>query len=152
MKMPRGQGMWPAFWMLGDDCGDVGWPDCGEIDVMENIGSEPGTVHGTLHGPGYSGSDGLGSSYSLPDGQDFADDFHVFAVDWLPEAITWSVDGQVYGTKTPADTGGDPWVFDTPFFLILNLAVGGDWPGDPDETPSSPQQLIVDYVRVSSES
>nr|MDT0524662.1 glycoside hydrolase family 16 protein [Streptomyces sp. DSM 41633] len=96
MKVPRGQGMWPAFWMLGDDFGDVGWPQSGEIDVMENVGFEPGTVHGTLHGPGYSGADGIGAGYTLPNGEAFADDFHTFAVDWAPDSITWSVDGQVY--------------------------------------------------------
>ncbi|SCK50096.1 family 16 glycosylhydrolase [Streptomyces sp. WMMB 322] len=149
MKVPQGQGMWPAFWMLGEDIGSAGWPACGEIDVMENIGSEPSTVHGTIHGPGYSGGEGIGSGYSLPDGQKFADDFHTFAVDWSPDKIVWSVDGNEYQTRTPADLGGDRWVFDHPFFMILNLAVGGDWPGDPDGSTSFPQQLVVDYVRVT---
>lgn len=84
IKIPRGQGIWPAFWMLGDDFGNVGWPDSGEIDIMENVGFEPGTVHGTLHGPGYSGSGGIGAAYTLPGGQAFADDFHTFSVDWAP--------------------------------------------------------------------
>ncbi|MET8473521.1 glycoside hydrolase family 16 protein [Streptomyces sp. NPDC004856] len=150
MKIPRGQGMWPAFWMLGSDIGSAGWPNCGEIDVMENVGSEPSTVHGTIHGPGYSGSGGIGAPYSLPGGQAFADDFHTFAVDWTPNKITWSVDGTVYQTRTPADVGGNQWVFEKPFFLILNLAVGGDWPGDPDGATQFPQQLVVDYVRVST--
>ncbi|MDX3798756.1 ricin-type beta-trefoil lectin domain protein [Streptomyces sp. AK04-3B] len=151
MKIPRGQGMWPAFWMLGDDIGRVGWPDSGEIDVMENVGFEPSTVHGTLHGPGYSGSGGIGAGYALPAGQAFADAFHTFAVDWSPNAITWSVDGAVYQRRTPADLGGRRWVFDKPFFLILNLAVGGYWPGDPDGGTVFPQQLLVDYVRVSAD-
>ncbi|GHF93525.1 lectin [Streptomyces thermodiastaticus] len=150
MKIPRGQGMWPAFWMLGTDIGDVGWPNSGEIDVMENVGYEPSTVHGTIHGPGYSGSGGIGAPYSLPNGQAFADDFHTFAVDWAPDSITWSVDGNVYQRRTPADLGGKTWVFNKPFFLILNLAVGGDWPGDPDGSTSFPQQLVVDSVSVTT--
>ncbi|MGA6871727.1 lectin [Streptomyces sp. NPDC004491] len=152
MKIPRGQGIWPAFWMLGSDIGSVGWPNSGEIDIMENVGFEPGTVHGTLHGPGYSGSGGIGAGYSLPGGQAFADAFHTFAVDWSPNVITWSVDGTVYQRRTPADLGGRQWVFDKPFFVILNLAVGGYWPGDPDGSTVFPQQLLVDYVRVSSDS
>jgi beta-glucanase (GH16 family) len=136
--------------MLGDDLGSAGWPNSGEIDVMENIGKEPGTVHGTIHGPGYSGSGGLGAAYTLPNGKAFADDFHVFAVDWSPSAITWSVDGQAYETRTPADVGGNKWVFDHPFFIILNFAVGGDWPGSPDSGTSFPQTMTVDYVHVTA--
>ncbi|MEU2054863.1 ricin-type beta-trefoil lectin domain protein [Streptomyces bungoensis] len=147
MKIPRGQGMWPAFWMLGTP---VNWPDSGEIDVMENVGYEPSTVHGTIHGPGYSGSGGLGAAYTLPNGQAFADAFHTFAVDWAPGSITWSVDGQVYERRTPADLGGKTWVFDKPFFLILNLAVGGYWPGDPDGSTQFPQALVVDSVSVTT--
>ncbi|MFJ8857698.1 family 16 glycosylhydrolase [Streptomyces sp. NPDC102451] len=150
MKIPRGQGIWPAFWMLGADIGSVGWPNSGEIDIMENVGFEPGTVHGTLHGPGYSGSGGIGAGYTLPGGAAFADDFHTFAVDWAPDSITWSVDGTVYQQRTPADLNGNDWVFDKPFFLILNLAVGGYWPGDPDGSTSFPQELVVDYVRVTT--
>ncbi|MFE5977874.1 ricin-type beta-trefoil lectin domain protein [Streptomyces sp. NPDC056460] len=150
MRVPRGQGMWPAFWMLGNDLGQVGWPASGEIDIMENVGFEPSTVHGTLHGPGYSGSGGIGAGYTLPGGQAFADAFHTFAVDWSPGKITWSVDGTVYQTRTPADLGGRAWVFDKPFFLILNLAVGGYWPGDPDGSTAFPQQLVVDHVRVTT--
>lgn len=147
MKIPRGQGMWPAFWMLGTP---VNWPDSGEIDVMENVGFEPSTVHGTIHGPGYSGSGGIGAGYSLPGGQAFADAFHTFAVDWAPDSITWSVDGNVYQRRTPADLGGKTWVFNKPFFLILNLAVGGYWPGDPDGSTQFPQQLVVDSVSVTT--
>jgi beta-glucanase (GH16 family) len=150
MKIPRGQGMWPAFWMLGTDLGQVGWPNSGEIDVMENVGFEPSTVHGTIHGPGYSGSAGIGAPYSLPNGQAFADAFHTFAVDWAPDSISWSVDGTVYQRRTPADLGGKTWVFNKPFFLILNLAVGGYWPGDPDASTSFPQQLVVDSVSVTT--
>jgi beta-glucanase (GH16 family) len=150
MKLPRGQGMWPAFWMLGNNIGTVGWPNSGELDIMENVGYEPGTIHGTIHGPGYSGSAGIGAGYTLPNGQSFSDAFHTFAVDWSPNSISWSVDGIVYQTRTPADLGGNTWVFDHPFYIILNLAVGGYWPGDPDSTTSFPQQLVVDYVHVTT--
>ncbi|MFD5935899.1 ricin-type beta-trefoil lectin domain protein [Streptomyces sp. NPDC060333] len=150
LKVPRGQGMWPAFWMLGNDIGQVGWPASGEIDVMENVGFEPSTIHGTLHGPGYSGSGGIGAAYTLPGGQAFADAFHTFAVDWAPDSVTWSVDGTVYQRRTPADLGGRAWAFNKPFFLILNLAVGGYWPGDPDAGTAFPQQLVVDHVRVTT--
>jgi beta-glucanase (GH16 family) len=149
MKIPRGQGMWPAFWMLGTG---GGWPDSGEIDVMENVGFEPGAVHGTIHGPGYSGSGGIGAGYTLPGGQAFADGFHTFAVDWSPNSITWSVDGNAYQTRTPADLNGNRWVFDHPFYVIMNLAVGGYWPGDPDGSTTFPQQLVVDYVHVTTSS
>jgi beta-glucanase (GH16 family) len=147
MKIPRGQGMWPAFWMLGDNIGSAGWPQCGEIDIMENVGNEPNTVHGTIHGPGYSGSAGVGAAYNGPV---FADGFHTYAIDWSPNQIKWSVDGNVYETRTPADVNGNQWVFDHPFYLILNLAVGGYWPGDPDGSTSFPQQLVVDYVHVTT--
>ncbi|MGW5104468.1 ricin-type beta-trefoil lectin domain protein [Streptomyces sp. NPDC004100] len=150
IKIPRGKGMWPAFWMLGDNLGSAGWPDSGEIDIMENVGNEPSTVHGTIHGPGYSGANGIGAPYNAPDGKAFADDFHVFAVDWSPNAITWSVDGHAYETRTPADVNGNKWVYDHPFFMILNLAVGGDWPGSPDGGTSFPQTMTVDYVHVSA--
>ncbi len=146
MKLPRGQGMWPAFWMLGTDIGNVGWPNCGEIDIMENVGFEPNSVHGTIHGPGYSGAGGIGAAYSGPN---FSDDFHTFAVDWSTDRIVWSVDGHAYETRTPADLGGKSWAFNHPFFVILNLAVGGDWPGDPNSSTQFPQQLVVDYVHVS---
>ncbi|OLR94732.1 hydrolase [Actinokineospora bangkokensis] len=147
IKMSRGQGMWPAFWMLGNDIGSAGWPQCGEIDVMENVGFEPKTVHGTIHGPGYSGSGGIGAPYGI--GGDFADGFHTFAVDWTPGRIVWSVDGNAYSTKTTGDVGGNRWVFDHPFYMILNLAVGGYWPGDPDGSTQFPNQLVVDYVHVT---
>ncbi|MER8010393.1 family 16 glycosylhydrolase [Streptomyces sp. NPDC094149] len=150
IKVPRGQGVWPAFWMLGDDLGSAGWPNSGEIDIMENVGNEPGTVHGTMHGPGYSGSGGIGAAYTLPNGKSFADDFHVFAVDWSPTAIKWSVDGHAYETRTPADLDGNKWVYDHPFFIILNFAVGGDWPGSPDANTSFPQTMTVDYVHVTT--
>ncbi|MBV8810206.1 MAG: glycoside hydrolase family 16 protein [Acidobacteriaceae bacterium] len=149
MKIPSGQGLWPAFWMLGDDIEAVEWPQCGEIDVMENIGKEPGIVHGTIHGPGYSGSKGIGHPYSLPDGRPFAGDFHVYAVEWAPDSITFLVDDHPYFTVTPASLPqGTRWVYDHSFFLLLNLAVGGGWPGNPDTTTQFPQSLVVDWVHV----
>ncbi|MDP4332195.1 glycoside hydrolase family 16 protein [Curtobacterium sp. A7_M15] len=148
IRIPRGQGIWPAFWMLGADIGSVGWPACGEIDVMENVGYEPTVVHGTVHGPGYSGAQGISAAYRNPTGAAFADDFHVFGVDWRPDAITWSVDGTAYRTVTRADVGTNPWVFDKPFFVVLNVAVGGSWPGPPDASTRFPQQMTVDWVRV----
>jgi beta-glucanase (GH16 family) len=150
IKIPRGQGLWPAFWMLGNDIGSVGWPNSGEIDIMENVGFEPSTVHGTIHGPGYSGAGGLGGGYTLPGGQQFANDFHTFTVDWASDSITWYVDGQQYVRKTPADLGGNRWVFNHPFFMIMNVAVGGSWPGNPDGSTVFPQQMVIDYVRVYS--
>jgi beta-glucanase (GH16 family) len=144
MKLPYGQGIWPAFWMLGGNS----WPNSGEIDIMENLGREPSIAHGTIHGPGYSGADGPSGSYTLPGGAVFSDDFHVFAIEWEPNVIRWYVDGNHYSTKTPADINGNTWVFDHGFFFILNVAVGGDWPGDPDETTVFPQRMLIDYVRV----
>ncbi|MGN7191398.1 MULTISPECIES: family 16 glycosylhydrolase [unclassified Curtobacterium] len=149
IRIPRGQGIWPAFWMLGADIGQVGWPACGEIDVMENVGYEPTVVHATVHGPGYSGASGLSAAYTNPTGAAFADDFHVFGVDWRPGSITWLVDGVAQRTVTRADVGANPWVFDKPFFVLLNVAVGGTWPGSPDATTRFPQQMLVDWVRVS---
>jgi len=148
IKISYGQGMWPAFWMLGNDIGTVGWPTCGEIDIMENIGKEPAMVHGTIHGPGYSGGTGIGSPFSLAAGR-FADDYHLYAVEWEPTVIRFYVDKILYATRTPADLPqGTKWVYDHPFFVILNLAVGGDWPGAPDNTTVFPQTMLVDYVRV----
>jgi beta-glucanase (GH16 family) len=148
IKIPFGQGMWPAFWMLGNDIRTVGWPTCGEIDIVENIGKEPAIVHGTIHGPGYSGGDGIGSPFSLAAGR-FADDYHVYAVEWEPNVIRFYVDSNLYATRTPADLPqGAKWVYGHPFFMILNLAVGGDWPDAPDNTTAFPQTMLVDYVRV----
>lgn len=148
IKIPFGQGIWPAFWMLGNDIAIAGWPTCGEIDIMENVGKEPTIVHGTLHGPGYSGANPLSGSYTLPAGR-FADDFHVFAVEWEPTAIRFYVDDKLYETQTPSNVpSGSRWVYDHPFFILLNLAVGGNWPGNPDATTTFPQQMLVDYVKV----
>lgn len=148
IQIPRGQGIWPAFWMLGADLPGVPWPQAGEIDVMENVGFEPHLVHGTVHGPGYSGSGGISGTSMHPQGWSFADTFHTFAVDWRPGSITWSVDGVVYHQVTRESLGGREWVFDKPYFLVLNVAVGGSWPGYPDASTVFPQQMKVDYVRV----
>jgi beta-glucanase (GH16 family) len=148
IKMPFGQGIWPAFWMLGANIDTVNWPTCGEVDIMENIGREPSIIHGTIHGPGYSGSNGPSASFTLPNNQRFADAFHNFAVEWEPDVVRFYCDGILYKTRTPADIPGKTWVFDHPFFIILNLAVGGTWPGNPDATTVFPQTLQVDYVRV----
>jgi beta-glucanase (GH16 family) len=148
LKVPFGQGIWPAFWMLGANSDSVGWPMCGEIDIMEQIGREPSINHGTLHGPGYSGGSGISGIYTLSDGQKFADDFHSFAIEWEPTAIRFYVDGNLYQTKTTADAAGRQWVFDHPFFIIMNVAVGGSFPGSPDATTTFPQTMTVDYVRV----
>ena len=149
IKIPYGQGLWPAFWMLGSNITTVSWPTCGEIDIMENIGKEPSTVHGTIHGPGYSGANGIGSPDTLPNNQKFSDDFHVYAIEWEPNVIRFYVDNTLYATRTPADLPqGTQWVYSHNFFIILNVAVGGGWPGNPDSTTVFPQQMLVDYVRV----
>ncbi len=149
IQIPRGQGIWPAFWMLGANADSVGWADCGEIDIMENVGREPGTIHGTVHGPGYSGGGGIGGPFKLPSNESFADVFHLFAIDWETNRIRWSVDNQTYFSVTPTNLpAGKKWVFDKPEFLLMNLAVGGEWPGKPDSTTAFPQQMLVDYVRV----
>lgn len=147
IKIPEGQGMWPAFWLLGNDIATNPWPACGEIDVMENIGKEPNIVHGSMHGPGYSGGAGPTAQISLS--SPVGDAFHVFAIEWEQNVIRWYVDNTLYSTKTNADIpSGDTWVYAHPFFILLNVAVGGTWPGNPDSTTVFPQQMLVDYVRV----
>jgi beta-glucanase (GH16 family) len=151
LQIPRGQGLWPAFWLLGSHIDASGWPRCGEIDVMENVGREPATVHGTMHGPGYSGAGGIGAAFSLAADQRFADSYHLFAIEWdrEPPALRWYVDDTLYEVRTPADLpAGARWVYDHPFFLLLNVAVGGSWPGRPDATTVFPQAMKADFVRV----
>lgn len=154
MKIPRGQGMWPAFWLLGDDIDTVGWPTCGEIDVMENIGKEPTLCHGTIHGPQPGVTDyGVGKSATLPTTAPLADDYHVYAIEWDATTITFLLDEVSYASPKPSDlSSGAKWVFDHPFYMLLNLAVGGSWPGDPDATTVLPQELRVDWVRVYTKS
>jgi beta-glucanase (GH16 family) len=149
IKVPAGRGTWPAFWLLGTDIDAVGWPRCGEIDVMEFVGSEPRTVHGTLHGPGYAGvGNGIGAAYDT--GFDLAGDFHVYAVDWTPDRITWSIDGAAYCTLGRSDVPGGAWVFEHDFYLLVNLAIGGSWPGNTTDDPSLPATMLIDWVRVNS--
>jgi len=148
IQVPSGQGVWPAFWLIGDDFPAVGWPECGEIDVMENVGREPGIIHGSIHGPGYSGRSPLTTAYTLSQGK-FSDGFHIFAVEWEPQEIRFYVDGELFATKRAEDIPtGSHWVFDHPFFIVLNLAVGGHFPGSPDKSTTFPQRMLVDYVRV----
>jgi beta-glucanase (GH16 family) len=149
IKLPGGQGIWPAFWMMGSNFESVGWPACGEIDIMENIGNEPSAVHGSLHGPGYSGGDPLTGTFTLPRKARFSHDFHLFAVEWTPREIRFYVDDDLFETQTvDSIPSGKHWDFDHPFFLLLNVAVGGYWPGNPDATTSFPVSMLVDYVRV----
>ncbi len=151
IKLPFGQGIWSAFWMLGInfESPGVGWPKCGEIDIMENIGREPGTVHGTVHGPGYSEEQGIGKAYTLSNGRRFTDDYQIFGIEWSPDSIQFFVDGSLYHSVIPSTLPtGTEWVFNHPFFLLLNVAVGGGWPGNPDSTTVFPQRMLVDYVRV----
>jgi beta-glucanase (GH16 family) len=116
---------------------------------MENIGKEPSVVHGTIHGPGYSDGKGISHQYALPNGQALSDDFHIYAIEWSPAAIAFFLDDKPYATVTPTDLpAGTHWVYNHPFFLLLNLAVGGEWPGNPDSTTQFPQALVVDWVRV----
>jgi beta-glucanase (GH16 family) len=150
IQLPAGHGMWPAFWMLGEDFPAKGWPTCGEIDIMENKGREPGTVYGSLHGPStHGGTSDLSKTFTLPEGQRLSDGFHIYAVEWEPEEVRFFLDSTVYATFRKADwPAGERWVFDHPFFIILNLAVGGDFTGAPDATTVFPQAMLVDYVRV----
>lgn len=146
MKLPYGQGMWPAFWMLGDNIDDVGWPECGEIDIMEYRGQETSRVHGSLHGPGYSGGEPVTGYYDLPNNR-FDLDFHLFAVEWGKDFIEFYVDDYRYQRIDLEDVPGQ-WVYDHPFFILLNLAVGGNYVGPPNEQTVFPQTMLIDYVRV----
>lgn len=147
MRLPQTQGIWPAFWMLGGNFAEAGWPHSGEIDIMEHVGSEPTLTHGALHGPGYSGNTPFSGTHDLRQRVDAA--YHVYAVEWDATGIRWFVDGQQFHAITRAQVEArGPWVFDQPFFLLLNVAVGGSWPGSPDATSLFPQRLYVDWVRV----
>ena len=162
IKLPFGHGVWPAFWMLGEDIAIVSWPACGEVDIMENFGvytavggktiDNTSINNGTAHGPGYSGANGIGASSTLPFGEAVYDDFHIYAIEWSQNSIVWFLDGVPYHTVTPASIpAGTQWVYNAPFFILLNLAIGGPgtFLGTPD--PSAPfpdQDLVVDYVRV----
>lgn len=146
IRLPVGAGIWPAFWMLGYDIDTVGWPECGEIDIMEFRGQEPGVIHGSLHGPGHSGGQAVTQRYALPNGR-FDTDFHVFGVEWDSESISWFVDGERYNRVRSGDVSGR-WAYDHPFFLLLNVAVGGNFIGPPNAATVFPQTMLVDWVRV----
>jgi beta-glucanase (GH16 family) len=151
IQIPFGRGIWSAFWLLGGNVDTVPWPDSGEIDVMENVGHERSTVHGTVHGPGYSGGNGIGRPYRLTRNENFSDAFHTFAIEWEPGELRWYVDDVLYSTVDDGDLPrGSAWVYDHPFFMILNVAVGGNWPGAPDASTTFPQTMLVDHVRVST--
>lgn len=148
IRIPRGIGFWPAFWMLGQDIDTVGYPDCGEIDVMEAVGQHPRAAWGSVHGPP-DPTTGVSGRYLAA--QRLAEGFHVYAAYWTPTSIAFTVDGHVYYTATPADLAavGQRWVENRPFFLLLNLAVGGPWPGSPTPQTPFPGRMVVDWVRIS---
>jgi beta-glucanase (GH16 family) len=146
LKTPYGPGVWPAFWMLGTTIEGVSWPQAGEIDIMELRGQLPSTIQGTIHGPGYSGGNAITGSYSLRNSR-FDLDFHVFAVEWTEDQIDFFVDGYLYNRITKKDVPGQ-WVYDHPFFMILNVAVGGNYAGYPNDQTPFPQKMTIDYVRV----
>ena len=185
IKVPGGSGLWPAFWLLGENFDVDGWPQCGEIDIMEYRRQEPTKVSGSVHGPGYSGeTDPQGQvtkSYDLGNNR-YDAGFHVFGIEWGPEYINYYIDDVLYNQITPSDIEVTPadvvytlndaveaveateespaveaveatdvtgdWVFNKPFYIIINLAVGGNFPGNPDDGETFPQNMLVDYVRV----
>ena len=147
IKVPVGDGTWPAFWLLGSDISSNAWPNCGEIDIMETKGSEPSTVHGTAHGPGYSGGDGIVNTYTIS--SRLGSGYHVYALDWTKNKMVWSIDGRVYHTVTPTIVGNHAYVFNKPMFMILNVAAGGWFAGDVDPDLTS-AQMSVDYIRYYS--
>jgi len=151
MKLPAGQGMWPAFWLMGDTVSQVSWPKCGEIDIMENLGRQPSRAYGTLHAAGYAGA-GHGKTFDLPGGRALSEDFHIFGMIWQPKKIQFYVDSpsNIYATFTADQlAAGEEWPFDTgKFYLLLNTAVGGSWGGPPDATTKTPAEMLIDYVRV----
>lgn len=146
--LPEGQGLWPALWMLGTKFNAVGWPACGEIDIMELVGNQPDRVHGTVHyGNNASTRQQDGASKALSGGLKFSEEFHVFSLIWENDKIQWLLDDVVYHEFTRAEVGGFPYPFNDNFFLIFNVAVGGDWPGSPNSSTVFPQRMIVDYIR-----
>jgi len=148
IQLPFGQGIWPAFWLLGDDSnGTESWPQIGEIDIMEYRGQEPTIIHGSVHGPGYSAGNAVTDSYRLTNGR-YDTDFRIFAIEWGPDFIRYYVDDTLYNEITPDDVNGE-WVFnDNTFYIILNVAVGGTFVGPPSSLTPFPQTMMVDYVRV----
>jgi beta-glucanase (GH16 family) len=149
IKLPWGQGLWPAFWMLGDDNNGLEvWPQIGEIDIMENRGQEPTLITGSVHGPGYSGANSVSKDFELENDR-FDTGFHVFGIEWNENYINYYVDDVLYNQIRPSDLPGE-WVFDDEFYIILNVAVGGNYVGSPNEQTVFPQEMLVDYVRVYS--
>jgi len=146
VQVPQGSGIWPAVWTLGNDFREVGWPQTGEIDVMEFVGRLPNEIFGTIHGPGYSGGNSYGDIYTFD--TPVYEEFHTFSVEWTPERIDWFVDDIQYYTATPADVAPNEWVYDHPFSLLTNVAVGGNFGGTPGEDLVFPQSLTLDYIRV----
>lgn len=149
IKTPSGPGIWPAFWMLGQNIETVNWPQCGEIDIMEQRGQEPNINHGSLHGPGYSAGAAITSSYTLTTGR-FDTDFHIYAVEWSEDRIDFFVNNFLYKRVLKSEVPGE-WVYNQPFFIILNIAVGGTFVGFPTSRTPFPQQMVVDYVKVYRE-
>ena len=146
IRMPTGQGIWPAFWMLGADIDSNPWPQAGEIDIMEFRGQEPTTTLGSVHGPGYSGGDAISKSYTLENDR-FDTGFHVFGIEWGPNYVNYYVDDELFNQITRDDVPGE-WVFNKPFYILINLAVGGSFVGSPNTETVFPQTMVVDYVRV----
>jgi hypothetical protein len=146
-RLPKGKGIWPALWMLGNNISSKPWPACGEIDIMELLGDNPRVTYGTMHwGPAGGGSTHIGGNYTLSSGS-FYDQFHVFSLKWETDKLVFLVDDVIYFTGTKSQVNGD-YPFDKPFFFIMNVAVGGNWPGNPDATTTFPQRMILDYVRI----
>ena len=147
-KLPVGKGIWPALWMLGTNISSVGWPACGEMDIMELVGTYPSSITGTMHWKNTSGNDAFkNANYNLS-GSDFSQQFHVFSVIWKQDSIKWYVDDNLYLSTSAADVGAANYPFNAEQFFIFNVAVGGNWPGSPDSNTSFPERMYVDYVRV----
>lgn len=150
-RLPKGRGLWPAIWMMPTESVYGGWPQSGEIDILELVGHEPDVVHGTVHyGSPWPDNQHTGGRFELDEGT-FNDDFHTFALEWIPDRIRWFVDDQLFFQVTPNNLSPQPWPFDQYFHFIMNVAVGGNWPGNPDGTTEFPQEMVVDYVRVYKE-
>lgn len=148
IKLPAGQGLWGAFWMLGQSHPGIPWPACGEIDIMESKGSQPATTSSALHGPGYSGNTPFAQAHTLASGT-FTEEFHIFAVEWDSLHVRFFVDSTVhYAFTRDAVEKRGPSVLDQSFYLILNLAVGGNFDGDPRSDAIFPATMLVDYVRI----
>ncbi len=147
LQVPDGpSGLWPAFWMLGTNIGEVGWPQSGEIDIMEYVSRIPNEIFGTIHGPGYSGGVSFGNTYDF--GEPVANDYHTYAVEWSPDNIEWYVDGILYHSAAPEDVAPNEWVFNHPFYMIFNMAIGGNFGGSISPDIIFPQTMLIDYVRV----